>query len=56
MEGAIIAVAANVWLGLIVLVPAMKRNQLFNWSAELKAMPVGLLGYFLFSLLLGMVN
>lgn len=56
IDGAIIAVAVNPWLGLLVLLPAMKRQQLFNGLAELKALPVGMLGFILFFVILAIIN
>jgi len=56
IEGAIIAVAANPWLGLIILLPTMKKNKLFNLLAELKAIPIGIIGFFIFLLILIKIN
>ncbi|MBL1457688.1 MAG: oligosaccharide flippase family protein [Methylophaga sp.] len=56
IEGAIIAIAVNPWLGLLVLLPSMKRHRLFNGLAELKALPVGVIGFILFFAILASIN
>ena len=44
-EGAVWVVALNVWLGLPVIYWVMYQKDLFSWFAEIRMMPVAILGY-----------
>jgi len=44
-EGAVWAVALNVWMGLPVIYWVMYQNKLFSWFAEIRIMPVAIIGY-----------